>query len=117
MCGIFVDLQKAFDTVDHKIYLELEEIRGIANKRFETYLCNRKQYVSINGFKSNTSALTCGVPQGSVLGHLLFLIYINDLCHAIRFCHVHHFADDTNLIHINKSPKMLMLILFWIFQT
>ena len=108
--GIFFDLQNAFDTVDHKILLiklEHYSIRGIANKWFETYLCNRKQYVSINGFKSNTSTATCGVLQGSVLGTLLFLIYMNDLCHAIRFCHVHHFADGTNLLHINKSPKML----------
>ena len=107
---IFVDLQNAFDTVNHRILLsELEHygIRGIGNKWFETDLCNGKHYVSINGFKSNTSTLTCGVSQGSVFEPLLFLIYINDLCRAIRFCHVHHFADDTNLLHINKSPKIL----------
>ena len=96
MCDFYC-LQKAFDTVDHKILLSKLEhysIQGIANKWFETYLCNKKQHVSINGFKSNTSTLACGFPQGSVLGPLLFLIYVNDLCHAVRFCHVHHFADD-----------------------
>ena len=78
------------------------------NKWLETYLCNRKQYVSINGFKSNTSTLICGVPMVSVLGPLCFLIYvyIHYLYHTI-FCLVHYFADDTNLLLINKSPKML----------
>ena len=109
MCGIFVDLQKALDTVDHEILLSKLDyygIRSIANKWFETYLCNRKQYLSINGFKSNTSTLTCGVPQGSVLRPLLFRTYINDLCDAIRFCNVQHFAY-IYLLHINKYLKML----------
>ena len=63
--------------------------------------------VTINGFKSNKWTLTYGVPQGSEIGPSLFPKYVNDLCHAIIFWHVHHFADDTNLLHINKSSKML----------
>ena len=81
VCGIFVDLQKAFDTVDHSILLSKlchYRIRGLPNKWFESYLANRKQFVSINGFESSTSSITYGMPQGSVLGPLLFLIYIND---------------------------------------
>ena len=113
-CGIFVDLQKAFDTVDHSILLSklyYYGIRGLANKWFESCLANRKQFVSINGFESSTSSITYGVPQGSVLGPLLFFIYINDLQVAIKHCKVHHSVDDTNLVTINKSLKRLNKLL------
>ena len=63
--------------------------------------------VSINGHESSLASVLYGVPQGSVLGPLLFLIYINDLNQAIKFCKVHHFADDTNLLHFNKSVAKL----------
>jgi len=109
-CGIFVDLQKAFDTVDTNILLtklQYYGIRGIALQWFKSYLTNRKQFVCINGNNSNHSGIEIGVPQGSVLGPLLFLIYINDLNKAIKFCKVHHFADDTNLLHVNRSIKSL----------
>ena len=109
-CGIFVDFQKAFDTVDHNILLNKLDhygVRGIANNWFRSYLSNRKQYVSVNGFHSNTEIMKFGVPQGSVLGPLLFLVYINDLRNAIHNSIVHHFADDTNLLYINKNLKVI----------
>ena len=108
--GIFIDLQKAFDTVDHNILLHKLDhygIRGLANDWLRSYLTDRKQYVSINGFKSNTNIMKFGVPQGSVLGPLLFLIYINDLHKAIKYCTTRHFADDTNILIKNKSLKQL----------
>ena len=107
-CGIFFDLQKAFDTVNHNILLgKLKHygIRGVAYGWFESYLKDRKQYVSINGYNSKHLSISLGVPQGSVLGPLLFLIYINDLNTAIKHCKVHHFSDDANLLHINGSIK------------
>ena len=82
-------------------------MRGLANEWFKSYLSNRKQYVSINGYHSNLADVKFSVPQGSVLGPLLFLIYINDLNQALKFCKVHHFADDTNLINFSKSVNRL----------
>ena len=109
-CGVFDDLQKAFDTVNHDILvskLEHYGIRGTANSWFSSYLKNRSQFVSILGFESSIKNIPHGVPQGSVLGPLLFLIYINDLHTAIRSSKVFHFADDTNLLNISNSAKLL----------
>ena len=109
-CGAFVDLQKAFDTLDHHILLATSNhygIRGVSNDWFKSYLSNRRQYVFINGYESGLAAINCGVPQGSVLGPLLFLLYINDLNQAIKSCKVHHVADDTNLLCLSNLIKKL----------
>ena len=105
-----MDLQKPFDTADHEILsskLDYYGIRGISNNWFKSYLSNCKQFASINGYGSELVEINCNVPQGSVLGPLLFLLYINDLNQAIKFCKAHHFADDTNLLYLGKSIKKL----------
>ena len=107
-CGIFVDLQKAFDTVNHKIILEKLNYYGfcgIINFWFRSYLHDRK--VCINGFKSETKSINHGVPQGSALGPILFLLYINDFHEYINFSETFHFADDTNLLNISDDYKTL----------
>ena len=106
--GVVVDLQKAFDTVDHQILLAKLNHYGIhevSNDWFKSYLSYLYQYVSTNGYESSLAALNRRVPQGSVLGPLLFLLYINDLNQAIKFCKVRRFADDTNRLCLSNSIK------------
>ena len=82
-------------------------ICGVSNDWFKSCLCNCNQYVSIVGYESGLAALNCGIPQGSVLGPLLFLLHINDLNQAIKCCKVHLFADDNNLLCLSNSIKKL----------
>jgi hypothetical protein len=107
--GIFIDLTKAFDLVNHSILLaKLNHygIRGNVNKLFENYLKNRTQYVQIDKCKSQINEVTCGVPQGTVLGPILFLIYINDLPNSTNG-QIRLFADDTSLFLREKDPHQL----------
>jgi len=97
--GIFIDLTKAFDTCDTNILLQKLShygFRGVSNTWFKNYLIGRKQFTSIEGENSSLLEITCGVPQGSILGPLLFLILINDLPNASKFFTI-LFADDTTL--------------------
>ena len=109
-CGVFVDWQWAFDAVCHQLLLaKLNHygICGVSDDWFKSYLSNHSQYVSISGYDSGLAAINCIDPQGSALGPLLFLLYINDLNQAIEFCKGHHFADDTNLLCLGNSIKKL----------
>ena len=106
--GIFLDFQKAFDTVDHGILLDklyCYGIRGTAHKWFVSYLSSRQQSVMYNGHESELKVVRCGVPQGSILGPLLFLLYINDLTNVSIFFMPILFADDTNFFCTGTDLK------------
>ena len=114
--GIFIDHSKAFDTVDHSILLKKLEHYGIKGRDlpwFQSYLSNRKQFIEYQqeNKTSNTelSNIICGVPQGSILGPLLFIIYVNDLCQTSEFLKPIIFADDTNFFCKSKTVKTLFL--------
>ena len=110
-CGIFIELQKAFDTVNHQILLSKMEhygVRGCALDWFKSYLSDRKQYVSINGSNSGLLKIFCGVPQGSVLGPLLFLLYINDLPNVSKRLKLFLFADDTIIYYESDNLNKLV---------
>ena len=109
-CGIFLDLKKAFDTINHSILLKKLNhygIRGIINDWFSLYLLGRSQVTEIDSNLSTINKISCGVPQGSVLGPLLFLIYINDFHNSSEKLSFYLFADDTNLLYADKNLKSL----------
>ena len=104
----FIDFSKAFDTVNPNILIKKLQrlgIRGKSLKLISNYLFNRYQKTVVNDIESDYKRITCGVPQGSVLGPLLFLIYINDLCGVIQNCKPYLYADDTVLV--TNAPDLL----------
>ena len=98
----FIDLKKSFDTVDHDILCKKLDAYGVQQRElswFRSYLSNRNQFCRVNGVDSNVGEIEIGVPQGSCLGPLLFLIYINDLPQAVQDSSVTMYADDTSLCY------------------
>ena len=112
--GVFLDLSKAFDTLDHQILftkLEHYDIRGVALQWIKSYFSCRRQFVQINQTCSSTQTIKCGVPQGSLLGPLFFILYINDLPKVSKLTEPLLSADDTNIFFSHSNPNFLENVL------
>ena len=112
--GVFLDLSKAFDTLDHQIlFTKLEHygIRDVALQRIKSYFSLRQQFVQINQTCSSMQTVKCGVPQGSILGPLFFILYINDLPKASKLTELLLFADDTSIFFSHSNPNYLENVL------
>ena len=111
---VFLDLKKAFDTVNHEILLAklmAYGVKGSSLNLISSYLKDRKQTCMVNGSYSNQGRISCGIPQGSILGPLFFLLYINDLPNCLSFTTPRMFADDTNITVAGKSVTETQTIL------
>ena len=107
---MIIDLQKAFDTIDHEILIQKLSFMKFSNEViswFKSYLANRTFRVNVGSTLSDPGNLKCGVPQGSILGPLLFLIYINDLPQSVKDCDIRLYADDTCISFTHKVVKTI----------
>ena len=110
-CGaVFIDLKKAFDTVDHGRLLSKLSHYGIKDKEltwFENYLFGRHQRIIYDGTQSDSQPVVCGVPQGSILGPMLFILLINDIDHQLNSCKILLYADDTVVFTSSKNQETI----------
>ena len=112
--SVFIDLAKAFDTVDHEILISKLKYYGVCDESlswFENYFSRRKQLVCIDSQSSEELEITSGVPQGSILGPQLFIVYINDLPRSLKHCSVNMYADDTAIYLGSQTVDTLNIYL------